>query len=89
MSDTSRRGPVLIELDAPAADPRTAPASEARDNTLNPADAPPIDWLGGALAAVALSTLLFSIVLAPVEGITPVTGTTIVVSDAATAVAYG
>ncbi|GGF55156.1 TIGR01620 family protein [Paracoccus acridae] len=44
MSDTPRnRGPVLIELDAPQAEPRTAPASEARDDTLNPADAPPID----------------------------------------------
>jgi EmrB/QacA subfamily drug resistance transporter len=46
---------------------------------------PPIDWVGGALAAVALSTLLFSIVLAPVAGITPETGTTIVVGAAALA----
>ncbi|TBN39903.1 TIGR01620 family protein [Paracoccus subflavus] len=44
MSDTPpRRGPVLIELDAPPADPRPGPASEPRDDTLNPADAPPID----------------------------------------------
>ncbi|SNR39668.1 TIGR01620 family protein [Paracoccus sediminis] len=45
MTDTPpRRGPVLIELDAPAAaEPRLAPATEARDDTLNPADAPPID----------------------------------------------
>ena len=43
MSDTPRRGPVLIELDAPVPEARTAPASEARDDTLNPADAPPID----------------------------------------------
>ena len=50
MTDTSpRRGPVLIELDTPAADARPGPASEARDDTLNPADAPPIDAADPAL----------------------------------------
>ena len=43
MSDTPRRGPVLIELDAPEAEVLSAPASEAREDTPNPADAPPID----------------------------------------------
>ncbi|MFC3629128.1 YcjF family protein [Paracoccus angustae] len=43
MSDAPRRGPVLIELDAPAAAPRPGPASGPRDDTPNPADAPPID----------------------------------------------
>lgn len=49
------------------------------------ADAPPIDWAGGVLAAVALATLLFSIVLAPVAGFTPRTVTTIVVGVGALA----
>ena len=43
MSDTPSRGPLLIELDAPAAEPRPGPAQEPRDDALNPADAPPID----------------------------------------------
>ena len=49
-----KRGPVLIELDQPAAaqpTPRNAATSEARDraSTLNPADAPPVDEGPGAL----------------------------------------
>ena len=45
MSDTPpRRGPVLIELDAPEpADDRPAPAEEPRAEAPNPADAAPID----------------------------------------------
>ena len=52
MSDETqkRRGPVLIELDAPGpADPRPAPQQETRDPGPNPADAPPIYEVSPAL----------------------------------------
>ncbi|MDQ1900265.1 TIGR01620 family protein [Paracoccus sp. WLY502] len=49
MSDTPRRGPVLIELEVPTGDTRPGPATEARDDTPNPADAPPIDAADPAL----------------------------------------
>ena len=49
MSDTPRRGPVLIELDAPATEALSAPAQDAREDVPNPADAPPIDAADPAL----------------------------------------